>query len=775
MMVGVPLGIVSVIGQGFGNGPQVLIDGQPALTMVENASTLQIQIDYTFDSTVATHQISVQNGGQVSNSLPFTVYAPQQGHQVMRAIPGFLVGENEHDAPFIVAADVNGDGRADVIMPGPPLSNSESIAILFGQANGTLSAAQYIPMQAAPYFVAVGDVDGNGTSDLVSINNDNVSSTTVSLIAGDGHGNFQAPVVQQTFSGLNRGPAFLVDLDGDGQLDLVLEVEQQSGSSGSLVWLKNTSGQFGPPVTLATTGINYLAVADINADGKPDIVYIASSAATGTQSINLSMNQGNGKFKNQSAGGLSGVVGIPNVLDFNLDGIPDLVVEVQQSTGGQLVSFTGNGDGSFTQVASVNTPGMAQLVAGDFDHDGFPDLAGPTGLEPSEIMFFFGDGHGNFDPQIVVGPEGQYAAVGDFNGDGIPDVVVPDRFNLVSLALGRTDRNFPSALALDAPAAIGGLSAGDINGDGLPEIFVGGDYDLVDNIILPGTVYLNLGNSTFQLAASTDPTSFMVADLTGRGVVDLLGSATENLEIWPNNSSLNFSPSPVTLPEQTPNATVADVDGDGYPDIVASCPSSPCGGQVLYGNGAYAFTPVTAAGLGWPYIVGDFNGDRKKDFATGSTTLLNVGGRTFQQVLNNNLPLINGALAVVADFNGDGKDDVALNLPGDTSIYIYYSNGDGTFYQGTVLDPGLSTGDFVAGDFDGDGRIDLAVGSQLSYQVSLLFNNGNSQFSRSFFASGAFAAPIVTADLNHNGKLDLVIANYQFVFAPPNVNVVFHQ
>lgn len=57
----------------------------------------------------------------------------------------------------------------------------------------------------------------------------------------------------------------------------------------------------------------------------------------------------------------------------------------------------------------------------------------------------------------------------------------------------------------------------------------------------------------------------------------------------------------------------------------------------------------------------------------------------------------------------------------------------------------------------------------------MLFNNGNGQFSRSFFASGAFGAPIVTADLNHNGKTDLVIANYQFIFAPPNVNVVFHQ
>jgi hypothetical protein len=132
-------------------------------------------------------------------------------------------------------------------------------------------------------------------------------------------------------------------------------------------------------------------------------------------------------------------------------------------------------------------------------------------------------------------------------------------------------------------------------------------------------------------------------------------------------------------------------------------------------------------------------------------------------------------LAVVGDFNGDGKDDVAITLPGESTITIYYSKGDGTFYQGTVVDPGFLPRDFVVGDFDGDGRIDLAVGSQLSYQISLLFNNGNGKFTRSFFASGAYLAPIIAADLNHRGKTDLVIANYGLDFAPMNVNVAFHQ
>jgi hypothetical protein len=763
-----------VYGQGFTQSSQVLIDGQPSpATIYEDSGSLQAEISDTLNTVVGIHQFAVQNGNVVSTSVPYTVYAPQQGPFVMQALPGFLVGEGLQDATFIVAADVNGDGLADVIMPGMANSSPGSIAILCGQADGTLSPAQNVSVPITPFALAVGDVDGGGTADLVSITSDQSSSTTVSILLGDGHGNFQPPVTQQTFSGIYPQSAYLADLDGDGKLDLVLFVVQPSGLASSVVWLKNTGGAFGAPTNLATadSNNNTLSIADFNADGKPDILYAT------TKSLHILMNQGNGNFHDQVAGGLNGIVGMANVLDFNLDGIPDLVVWVQQgTTAGTLYSFEGKGNGTFTKVASLTTPGLTQLVTGDFDHDGFPDLAGPSGLEPAELLFFFGDGRGNFVLQPVVGPEGQFVATGDFNGDGIPDVVVPDRFALVSLALGRTDRNFPSPLAL-TPPTIGGLSAGVISAGGLPDIFIGGDYDTVDGIFIPGTVYQNLGNSAFQVGASTDPSSFMVADMTGKGVVDLVGAKGFNLEIWPNNGTPNFSSSPITLPQPMNNITIADIDGDGHPDIVSACSDASCSGQIFYGNGAYQFTPITVTNLSWPYIVGDFNGDGKLDIATAYSTFLNMGNRTFQEVASNGngLGLASGVLAVVGDFNSDGKDDVAIGGAGSQTITIYYSKGDGTFYEAAVLDTGLLPGDFVVGDFNGDGRTDLAVGSALSYQVCLLFNPGNGQFTRSFFASGAFAAPIIAVDLNRSGKTDLVITNYGYAFLPPNVNVVFHQ
>lgn len=190
VMVGSELGIMTILGQDFSEQSQVLLDGKPVqTTFFVTSTTIQGQIDTSLNSTAGTHQFSVQDSGNVSNSLTFTVYTPQQGPLVMQAVPGFLVGET--DPTFVLAADVNGDGLADVILPGPPLENSPgSIAILDGQSNGLLSAVHYISVPTTPYAMAIGDVDGNGTLDLVSITSNNSSSTTVSIMFGDGKGNF---------------------------------------------------------------------------------------------------------------------------------------------------------------------------------------------------------------------------------------------------------------------------------------------------------------------------------------------------------------------------------------------------------------------------------------------------------------------------------------------------------------------------------------------------------------------------------------------------------
>lgn len=768
VMTGLPVGEVDAYGNGFTGESQVLIDGVPVIqTILVAPGILQAQTNISLFATAGTHQVSVQVGTNVSNTVPLTVYAPQPGPQVMQAIPSFLAADEiaSTGVTSIVAADVNGDGLADVIESGPTLPNSGSIAILYGQSDETLSAPQYIACPAADALVA-GDIDGNGTIDLVSMTSDHFTTITVDVLLGDGHGNFQPPVASQTFPGIFTRAAFLADIDGDGEPDLVLAYEPVSGGApDNLVWLKNTGGSFAAPVmlTMSASDNGPFSIADFNHDGKPDILYTLPASP---ESLHILFNQGNGQFSDQAVTGLNGIFGAATAVDFNLDGIPDLAIQVPLVYGTvELYSFRGNGDGSFTPISNLAVGPVGAtpyfIGTGDFDHDGFPDLAAVGGNgEPSEMVLLFGDGKGDFVSQQVVGPGGPMA-VGDFNGDGIPDVVMADQTNFVSLALGRTDRKFPSALSL-TPAIVGTLSAGDVNGDGLPEIFVAGSFPSI-----PGTIFLNNGNSSFQFGGSTDPSSVMIADLTGKGVVDLLGGDT-SLVVWPNNGSLDFSSSPITLVPANGPYTVADIDGDGHPDIVAL-------GQVLYGNGTYQFTAVATPGsFSTPYVVGDFNGDGKLDIAAGGAAYLNSGNQSFN-VVGSNLPLIGGALAVVGDFNGDGKDDVAVNLPGDTSIAIWYSRGDGTFYLGAEIDPGQYVGALAVGDFNGDGHADIAAGLALNHEIALLFNNGQGQFTRSFVASGGLTVEMIAAHLNGKSTPDLVICNFQVNGSPANVDVVFHK
>ncbi len=771
----------NVYGQ-FSQQAQVFVDGQPsASTAWQNPTTLFAVVNVTYKTFLGTHQFTVHDGTKVSNAAAFTLYTPQQGPLVMQAIPGYFVGI-ESNPIYVATGDVNGDGYADVILPGP-VDNQGSLAILYGQSDGSLALPQYLP-GVTPQSVAIGDVDGNGTADLVTITGANPSGIALSILLGDGHGNFQPVSGQQTFNGNYPGTPYLADLDGDGKPDVVLSVQAPGGVHNILIWFKNQGGgNFAAPVVLTSnaagdnTGI---AVADITGDARPDILYLISSPSPSGEVIHTLVNQGNGQFVDKLTAGLNGVTGVFNVLDFNLDNKPDLVVQVPASGGVTVYAFAGNGDGSFTQAASTKvTPPFAyeslQFVAGDFDHDGFPDLAGVDGFatEPSQILYLFGDGRGNFTPASVVGPQGFHIAVSDINGDGLPDVIVPDGANFVSVALGRNDRNFPSLLPLQ-PATSAPPSTGDINGDGLPEIFIGGD----SFTLVPGTVFLNQGNGAFQAAANTDPDSYMLADLTGKGVVDLIGGSNANsLEIWPNNGALGFAGSPIQVPPPLMGYfTVADMDHDGHPDIVAL-------GEVLYGNGAYQFTPVSTPDLFATYAIGDFNGDGRLDIASDTFVFLNNGNHSFNAVnAGTGAPnLSQGSTPIVADFNGDGYDDIAIAWPMTSGVFIYYSRGDGTFYLGAILDTGQLVGglpgawSIVGGDFDGDGHPDIAVGLWISQQLVVFFNDGKGEFSRSFFASGASSIGMASSDLVHKGKPDLVIANYNVNYFPPNVNVMLHK
>lgn len=753
------------------SGAAVSIDGKPAQTLFDSSSELEVQIPIEMDYSAGNHEFTVQQGSQTSNSSTWTVYSPVQGPQPLSAIPGYF--PEGADSGSMAVADVNGDGLADIVMQGPVINGASSLTVMLGQQNGQLAPPIITPGLSAG-LIAVADVNGDSTPDIVTATVDANQNSVISILVNDGKGHFtQGSTI--SYMGAFPGSLTIADMNGDSKPDILFSVKDPT----AIYYLQNEGGgSFASPVVLAspTADNRTFLVADFNSDGRPDIVYAANTGA-GDQ-IHLLLNQG-GSFVDQAPPGISGQAGYFAVGDFNLDGHMDIAVEPEPpfvSLASVVVQvFLGQGNGSFisgpTTLVETDVFQTFQLVVGDFDDDGFPDIAGVNGdTEPGHVVLLWGDGTGSFMAQDVNGPMGFSLSTGDINGDGIPDVLVPDRFGVISVILGRKDRDFPSATSF-RPDVLGLLSAGDVNGDGKPDLLVPDESST-----LPGDIYLNQGANQFALAGNPPAQGLLLADLDGDGLADLIGTDGINILIWKGSGSLNFSGAPIGISPpanvsfQAQQMQIADMDGDRRPDIVLP-------NVILYNQGGLTFAPI-AVNFGsteGPYVIGDFNGDGIMDIASGGFTQLGQGNRSFRTITPNNLNMTGGNYAAVGDFNGDGKTDVVFG-GNSYPIEVEYAKGDGTFY----LQSGLNVGpvsDFsqsiAVRDFNGDGRSDILACLFLSQQCVLYTNDGQGGFARSYFASGATSVAAISLDLNGDGKPDVVLTNYLLDFRPPNFLVLF--
>jgi hypothetical protein len=616
-------------------------------------------------------------------------FAVPQTFSVGASPVGVAVGDFLGNGKLDIAT-ANGNGTVSVL-PGDGKDGFGSV--ISSQVGGVLTS------------VAAGQFSNSGKTDLVV-----GATSSLSVLMSNGDGTFTVTATVPfsfTYAGLLFPVAVrsvaVSDLRGDGTQDIVALTDTSrssllnTASSPVSVLLGNGDGTFATPVgvTTAARSVASIVVGDFNGDGKPDIVTSNDAPSSGAPSLGVLQGKGDGTFAAPQITAL-GVTGTALAGGTFQGGNLDLVLA--SNRGSNIVTvLPGNGNGTFTVTPTYATNMLSPdvIASGDFTGAGSADLvvASPRG----NVTVLLNNGNGAFrlGPTLTVNGAPSAVVVGDFIGNGKQDVAVGTQAGQVDVFLGNGNGTFGPApvITLGSNVSIGALAVGDFNHAGRADLAV---TSTLRNTQQTGvvTVLMSNGNGTFHQSANVTvgviPSGLVVADVSGDGNLDLatttsLPGGGRDVKVLLGKGNGTFAAPIATTPGGSASFLAAgDFNGDGKQDLVLvdyfhnTVRVLPGNGNGTFGT-ALTFVLNNPGGLLGAPVVGDFFGDHKLSVALTSgvgtvSVLRGNGDGTFQAPVNY-LAGYHGtqpSTLAVGDFNGDGKPDLAATdfLGGDVSVLL---------------------------------------------------------------------------------------------------------